>query len=158
MAQGGSAQQQASGRREQAATTRSDAQGQRGAQQDQNREDWQQHQSQQQEDRQQSASQRQEDRQDFYEDEVQPYGGYRYYGSGWEDDDFAAGMVTGFVVGTTLSMAAAQSMSSSPQASCTMTTVPVAGATYYQCGPNWYQKSYTEGEVTFVVVAPPPGY
>jgi hypothetical protein len=39
-----------------------------------------------------------------------------------------------------------------------MTAVPVAGVTYYRCGPNWYQKAYANGEVAFVVVAPPPGY
>ena len=37
-------------------------------------------------------------------------------------------------------------------------TVPVAGTTYYRCGPNWFQKAYTGGQVSFVVVAPPPGY
>jgi hypothetical protein len=36
--------------------------------------------------------------------------------------------------------------------------VPVGDVSYYQCGPTWYQKAYTGGEVTYVVVAPPPGY
>jgi len=39
-----------------------------------------------------------------------------------------------------------------------MTTVPVAGTTYYRCGPNWFQKAYTGGQASFVVVVPPPGY
>jgi hypothetical protein len=98
----------------------------------------------------------QEDRQDFYEDEVDDYW---WHG---DADDFAAGMLTGFVVGTTLSAAQAQSMSASSssgsQPSCTMTTVPVADTTYYRCGPNWFQKAYTGGQVSYVVVAPPPGY
>jgi hypothetical protein len=49
-------------------------------------------------------------------------------------------------------------MSSGSQPACTMTTVPVADATYYRCGANWYQKAYTGDQASFVVVAPPPGY
>ena len=41
-------------------------------------------------------------------------------------------MLAGFVIGTTLSMAATQSMSSGSHTSCTMTTVPVAEVTYYR--------------------------
>jgi len=39
-----------------------------------------------------------------------------------------------------------------------MTTVPVVGTTYYRCGPNWFQEAYAGGEVSYVVVAPAPGY
>lgn len=93
-------------------------------------------------------------------DEGETTGGRIAGGGGrrWDDDDFAEGVVAGFAIGTTLSMAAARSMSSGSQASCTMTSVTVAGVVYYRCGSNWYQKSYTSGEPAFAVVAPPPGY
>ncbi len=41
-------------------------------------------------------------------------------------------------------------------AACTMTSVKVSGANYYQCGPNWFQKAYVNGEMSYVAVAPPP--
>ncbi len=56
------------------------------------------------------------------------------------------------------SQAPSSSADRGSQPSCTMTTVPVADMTYYRCGPNWFQKAYTGGQVSFVVVAPPPGY
>ena len=64
-------------------------------------------------------------------------------------------------VGTAVSVSAIQAMSQPAQdqpTPCAMTPVTAADATYYQCGPNWYQKSYANGELVYVVVAPPPGY
>jgi hypothetical protein len=29
---------------------------------------------------------------------------------------------------------------------------------YYKCGSNWFQKTLANGEITYVVVNPPPGF
>lgn len=42
--------------------------------------------------------------------------------------------------------------------SCDPTTVVVDGATYTRCGDGWYQRAYSGGEVTYVVVEAPAGY
>jgi hypothetical protein len=42
--------------------------------------------------------------------------------------------------------------------SCTRTSVVVDGITYYSCGGDWYQSTYSGGSVTYVVVNAPPGY
>ena len=41
--------------------------------------------------------------------------------------------------------------------SCTPTTVVVGSVTYYQCGSSWYNRAYQGGQVTYIVVSPPPG-
>jgi hypothetical protein len=41
---------------------------------------------------------------------------------------------------------------------CSMTSVMVQGMTYYGCGSSWYNRSYSGGNVTYVVVNTPPGY
>lgn len=38
------------------------------------------------------------------------------------------------------------------------TTVVVDGVRYSQCGSSWYKPSYAGGDVTYIVVNPPPGY
>ena len=50
------------------------------------------------------------------------------------------------------------SVVSSASAACTMSSVVVEGTTYYRCGRNWFQKALSNGEVTYLVVNPPPGY
>jgi hypothetical protein len=37
------------------------------------------------------------------------------------------------------------------------TTVVVGGTTYYQCGTAWYVRSYSGGDVSYVIVNPPAG-
>jgi hypothetical protein len=39
-----------------------------------------------------------------------------------------------------------------------MTSVTVSGTNYYHCAPNWYQKAYVHGEMSYVSVAAPPGF
>ena len=139
-------------------STTQENQGERQTQQDENREDWQQYGQGQQEDRQEYGTESREDWQEYGED---------YHGEGdwdewdggddWDDDDdegraFGAGVVTGLVVGATLSAASVSSQG------CTMTTVYVNDVTYYQCGSNWYNKAYEGGELVYIVVNPPSGY
>ncbi len=39
-----------------------------------------------------------------------------------------------------------------------MTSVTVGEDNYYHCAPNWYQKAYVNGELSYVAVAAPPGF
>jgi hypothetical protein len=48
--------------------------------------------------------------------------------------------------------------SSGSDPACTMSSVVVEDTTYYRCGKNWFQKALADGEVTYVVVNPPPGH
>jgi cysteinyl-tRNA synthetase len=41
---------------------------------------------------------------------------------------------------------------------CTPTTVIVGSVSYYQCGPTWYQRAYSGGSTTYVVINAPAGY
>lgn len=42
--------------------------------------------------------------------------------------------------------------------SCTTSTVVVGSVTYYHCGSTWYNRAYSGGNVTYIVVNPPPGH
>jgi hypothetical protein len=55
-------------------------------------------------------------------------------------------------LGTVLSEAAFRSQP------CAVNRVEVNGEIFYQCGPNWFRMAYSEGQFTYVVVNPPPGY
>ena len=57
-----------------------------------------------------------------------------------------------FAIGATLTMATFSAMS------CTTTTVVVTGVSYYRCGTGWYNRAYSGGNVTYVVVGAPAGY
>lgn len=113
-----------------------------------NREDWQGFLDEQQGKRQDALSQRQEDRQEFAED----FDWDEY--DTWESDemDFFWGASFGFVTGMVFTSAAMNDMS------CTMTPVTVDFVGYYRCGPTWYTRTLSGGDVTYVVVNPPPGY
>ncbi len=54
-----------------------------------------------------------------------------------------------FRVGMSLTMAAFRALS------CASSAIVVDGVTYYHCGPTWYSRAYTDGNVTYVVVNPP---
>ncbi len=56
-----------------------------------------------------------------------------------------------FRVGMSLTMAAFRALS------CASSAIVVDGVTYYNCGPTWYSRAYTGGNVTYVVVNPPAG-
>ena len=105
----------------------------------------------------------QEDRQDAWDDAADDYHGGVYYGGGGyhyvDGDDLAA--ATAIAVGTAVTVGAMQKMTTptaSAPAPCTMQSVQVANGTFYHCAPNWYQKAYVNGEMSYVSVAPPPGF
>ncbi len=86
------------------------------------------------------------------------YGG-AYHGEHWDDwgpwgyAAAGAAVVAGaYAVGSIINAATYSSLS------CTPTTVVVGGVTYSQCGSAWYQPTYSGGDVTYVVVNPPPGH
>ena len=55
-----------------------------------------------------------------------------------------------FAVGTALAISAFRALS------CATSTVVMDGVTYYRCGSTWYNRAYSGGNVTYVVVIPPP--
>ncbi len=90
------------------------------------------------EDIQNERRERQEDRQDFVEDEWDGHyyhGGYRYHG-------YYGGTTVTYI--TTLP--------------CTSTVVVVNGVSYYNCSSTWYKRGYSGSNVTYIVVAAPPGH
>ncbi|HEX9666441.1 MAG TPA: hypothetical protein VGA95_07770 [Thermodesulfobacteriota bacterium] len=94
----------------------------------------------------QDAQQSRQNYADNYDDYHYHGGGGYGYGYGGA---YAAGAVTGAVIGSTMTAAAFSAMSA-PQ-----TQVVVGGVTYYQVGSTWYQPMYQGGQVTYVVVQPP---
>jgi len=96
-----------------------------------NREDWQDY-----------GNNARNDRQDYYDDN-------RYWGGNVEYPGAAAAAIA---VGTALTVSAFNSQT------CNPTVVSVGGVTYYQCGSNWYNQAYQEGDVVYVSVGAPPGY
>jgi len=129
-----------------------------------NREDWQKHREDMQDDRQKDRDKSREDWQEWGDkhhddwdevdwDEVE---GIVVIGDDeleWDSADFLM-----FSVGTALTVAAFESLSYGPEPACTMTSVVVNDQSYYRCGPTWYVKGMANGEVTYVVVTPPPGF
>ena len=89
----------------------------------------------------------------------------------WDDGEVAAVAVGAAALGAVGGYAAGQSSASStvvyttpPPAAgytslpCTPSVIAVSGVTYYQCGSTWYNQAYSGDSVTYVTVAPPPGY
>lgn len=107
--------------------------------------------------RQDYASDRQSSRQEYgnkARDERQEYAerysynryGHHHYEHWGSGGAFAAGLV----VGTSLSLAA---FNSGYPSGCA--TTYVGNTAYYHCGTTWYQKAYSQGNVTYIVVNPP---
>jgi hypothetical protein len=88
--------------------------------------------------RQDQAKDRQEYRQDHYDDHHYSYG--EFYEDRWK-----------YTVGASLTVVTYRALS------CTTTTVVVGSVTYYSCGGTWYNRSYSGGNVTYIVVNAPPG-
>lgn len=103
-----------------------------------NREDWQQHRQDMQEDRQDYMDSARYQRHENVEE-------WHTYDE-WAEDRWR------WRVGATLTAATFRSLS------CTTTTVVVGNVTYYQCGSTWYNRAYSGGQVTYIVVNAPPGH
>ncbi len=86
---------------------------------------------------QKNVDERRENRQDYrneyYDDRNEFYDDWRRYG-----------------VGTSITVVTFDSLS------CTTTSSSVGGVTYYECGDVWYNRVYTGGSVSYVVVNAPP--
>jgi hypothetical protein len=148
------------------------SQGDRPGQGDANREDWQQHRDDMQNDRQDFQQGQQEDRQEYRDkarNDWQEHGddmwdehgeGWVFWGPGemveWEEGFNWGGFFAGAAFGTILTAAAFDDMHDTT--ACTMSQVVVAGVTYLRCGDHWYNQAMSGGQVTYVIVAPPPGY
>jgi hypothetical protein len=102
---------------------------------------------QQQESRQSYGQQQQQSRQNYADNYDDYHHGGGYYPS--TAGAYAAGVVTGAVVGSAITAASYNAMSA-PK-----TTVVVGGVTYYQVGSTWYQPVYQGSSVTYIVVNPP---
>ena len=90
------------------------------------------------------------DRQDYYE-----HHDYYDHHDHWEWGDnveYPYAAATAIALGTALTVSAFNSLT------CTPTVVSVGAVTYYQCGPNWYNQAYQNGDVVYMSVAAPPGY
>ncbi len=122
---------------------------QRQQQRQQNRED----RPDNQEDRQEARKERQEDRQDFIDDQHDDYWddhyGYGYgYGYGPSYSSVSVVVVGGAETEATY-------VTTLP---CSASAVVVNSVTYYNCSSNWYQRSYSGSEITYMVVQAPQGY
>jgi hypothetical protein len=127
---------------------------QSGAQsnQTQRQQSWQSYGQQQQQSRQSYGQQQQQNRQNYANSYDNYHPTYNYYGGGYYPSTggaFAAGALTGAVIGSVMTAASFNAMSA-PK-----TPVYVNGVTYYQVGSTWYQPVYQGGSVTYVVVNPP---
>jgi len=145
--QSGAASSQATSASQQASrqSAAQESQASRQAAQAANREDWQSYGQQQ--SRQSYGQQQQQSRQNYasdYYDDFHRHGGYYPTGRA-----YAAVVITGAVIGSTMTAAAF----SAQAASCA--TVLVGGLTYYQCGSTWYQPTTQGSQVTYIVVNPP---
>ncbi|WP_158282577.1 hypothetical protein [Azospirillum sp. TSH58] len=72
---------------------------------------------------------------------------------GWALAGAAVGATAGYIAG-----AATAGPNYVTVLPCTPTVVPYSGVSYYGCGGTWYNRSYVDGNVTYVTVTPPPGY
>lgn len=86
------------------------------------------------------------------------YGWGPYWG--WDDDDFAVGLVAGTVTGAVVATAA--NSSSNQPVGTIVTTLPancseqtVKGITYEKCGKNWFEPQFTGTSLTYKVIPPP---
>ena len=110
---------------------------------------------------QQNQAYKQQNRQNAADDYADDYHGAHWGGGYYNYPAGGLAAATAIAVGTAVTVGTMQAMttpSGGQAAACTMTSVQVGDATYYQCAPNWFQKAYVNGETSYVAVAAPPGY
>ena len=91
------------------------------------------------EERQDRRAERREDWQEYAEDHDDYYDDGRYYG--------AAGTVA-------VGAVAEPFYDTLP---CTPVVMAMGGVVYYVCGPDWYIRAYSDGDVVYTMVPPPTG-
>jgi hypothetical protein len=94
-------------------------------------------------DHQDNINDRTEFRQDAYNEHVE----HRHYSA----EEFYEDRYR-YAVGVALTTASFRALT------CASRTVVIGGISYYNCGPTWYNRAYSGGNVTYVVVNAPPGY
>jgi hypothetical protein len=99
------------------------------------REDWQKY-----------GNNQREDWQDYADDHYEEHGHGYYYGG------TAPAVATGVAIGAAAAVPPYWTLP------CTPETVVVGGSTYYHCDTAWYARAYSGGDVTYIIVNPPPGY
>jgi len=92
-------------------------------------------------DQQDNRNDRQDNRNEAWEHHDSHHGYSEFYEDRWK-----------YAVGASLTAATFRSLT------CTPTTLIVNGVGYYQCGPTWYQRAYSGGSTTYVVINAPSGY
>lgn len=106
--------------------------------------------------RQQERSERTESRTSAAQNIANDWDGHHYY----DDDDDWGYALAGAAIGATAGFIAGAATATPTYVTtlpCAPTVVAVNGVSYYQCGGAWYSRGYMNGEVTYVVVPPPPG-
>lgn len=112
--------------------------------------------------RQAGQTERTQARTDAAESVANNWDGRGYY---YDDDDddwgyaiagAAVGAAVGFVAGAATAQAAAPTYVT--VLPCTPVVVVATGVSYYRCDTLWYNRSYVNGNVAYVVVTAPPGY
>lgn len=107
---------------------------------DENREDWQDY-----------GRNAREDRQDYYDHHDYYYDHHDHWE--WGDNvEYPYAAATAIALGTALTVSAFNSLTCDPM------IVSVGGVTYYQCGTNWYNQAYQQGDVVYISVEAPSGY
>jgi hypothetical protein len=97
-------------------------------------------------DRWDDRSDRMDDRQDFRQDAYRDHSEWHHDRHEFYEDRWK------YAVGASLTAATFRSLT------CASRTVVVNGVSYYNCGPTWYNRAYSGGSVTYVVVNTPAGY
>jgi hypothetical protein len=97
-------------------------------------------------DRWDDRSDRMDDRQDFRQEAYDDHHGWGHGHHEFYDDAWK------YAVGASLTAATFRALT------CASRTVVVNGVSYYNCGPTWYNRAYSGGSTTYVVVNAPAGY
>jgi len=100
------------------------------------------------------------DRADSRQDTLQEWGDDYHHGDDydhdhWDDDDWGDALVAGAIIGGTAAIVGAAIGSTYSTLPCTPTVSMFGGLTYYQCGQTYYQQTYIDNSVTYVVSEPP---
>ncbi len=106
--------------------------------------------------RQDGLSERTDDRTNAARDIADDWDDHR--GCCWDSDNAWGYAVAGAAVGAAVGYAAAANPVYVTALPCSPILVTMNGTSFYQCGTTWYNRTYVSGNLSYVVVDPPPGY